>query len=134
MQPLQYDLRCPDAAAQSNLDAAITVRSAGAELQSAIELRATAPEIAAPKPDLGAKAKITDFEALCKGIVKGKYPVSKLRKFADQSLYRSLDAATPICFDVQLQKTIVLRTQPWHQATLTQPSQCDLQGPSCKAQ
>ena len=43
--------------APSNHDAAITVRSAGAELQSTIELRATAPEIAAPKADLGAKAK-----------------------------------------------------------------------------
>ena len=85
--------------APSNLDAAITVRSAGAELQSTIELRATAPEIAAPKPDLGVKAKINDFEALCKGIVKGKSPVSKLRTFADKSLYRNLDAAT-------LEKTI----------------------------
>jgi len=62
MQPFQYDLRCADAAAAPrNLDAAITVRSAGNELQSAIELRATAPEIAAPKPDLGAKAKKDNF-------------------------------------------------------------------------
>ena len=60
MQPLHYDLRCPAAkdnsiahaaVAPSNLDAAITMRSADTELQNTIELRATAPEIAAPKPD-----------------------------------------------------------------------------------
>ena len=66
MQPFQYDLRCPAAkdksithaaAAPSNLDAAITMRSAQTELQNTKELHATAPEIAAPKPDLDAKAK-----------------------------------------------------------------------------
>ena len=60
MQPLQDDFRDPaakdnsftDAAtARSNLDAAITMRSAETELQSTIELRATASEIVAPKPD-----------------------------------------------------------------------------------
>ena len=60
MQPLQYDLRDPAAkdnsithaaAARSNLDAAITMRSAEIELQNTIELRATASETAAPKPD-----------------------------------------------------------------------------------
>ena len=59
MQPLQYDLRSPvakdnsiahAAAAPSNLDAAITMRSAKTELQSIIELRAIGSQIAAPKP------------------------------------------------------------------------------------
>jgi len=68
MQPLQYDLRCSAAkdnstthaaAAPSNLDAATTMRSAETELQNTIELRATVSEIAAPKPDLDAKAKKT---------------------------------------------------------------------------
>ena len=54
MQPLQYDLRDPAAkdnsitnaaTARSNLDAAITMRSAETELQNTIELRATASEI-----------------------------------------------------------------------------------------
>ena len=36
---------------RSNLDAAITMRSAETELQNTIELRATASEIVAPKPD-----------------------------------------------------------------------------------
>ena len=66
MQPLQYDLRDPAAkdgsitnaaTARSNLDAAITMRSAETELQNTIEVRTTASEIVAPKPDLDAKAK-----------------------------------------------------------------------------
>ena len=60
MQPLQYDLRDPAAkdnsitnaaTARSNLDAAITMRPAETQLQNTIELRATASEIVAPKPD-----------------------------------------------------------------------------------
>ena len=45
----------------SNLDAAITMRSAETELQNTIELRATVSEIAAPKPDLDAKAEKRQF-------------------------------------------------------------------------
>ena len=60
MLPLQYDLRLSAAkqnsithapAAARNLDAAIPLR-AETELRNAIELRATATQIAAPKPDL----------------------------------------------------------------------------------
>ena len=63
MQPFQYDLRCSTAkdnsithaaAAPSNLDAATTMRSAETELQNTKELRATAAEIVALKPDLDA--------------------------------------------------------------------------------
>ena len=74
MQPLQYDSRCPAAkdnsithatAAPSNLEAAITMWFAKTELQNTEELRATASEIVAPKPDLDAKAKKKDdFETL----------------------------------------------------------------------
>ena len=65
MHPLQYYLRDPAAKdnsiahaapAPSNLDAAITMRSAETELQNTIELRATASAIAAPKLDLDATA------------------------------------------------------------------------------
>ena len=49
------------AAAPSNLDAATTMRSADTELQSTIELRATVSEIAAPKPDVAAKAEKRPF-------------------------------------------------------------------------
>ena len=70
MQPLQYDLRSPAAkdhsithaaTAWSNLDAATTMRSAETELQNTIELRATASEIVAPKPDLDARAEKRRF-------------------------------------------------------------------------
>ena len=70
MQPLQDDWRDPAAkdngithaaTARSNLDAAITMRSAETELQNTIELRATASEIVAPKPDLDARAKKNRF-------------------------------------------------------------------------
>ena len=54
MQPLQYDLRDPAAkdnsitnaaTARSNLDAAITMRSAETELQNTIELDARAEKV-----------------------------------------------------------------------------------------
>ena len=70
MQPFQYDLRSSAAkdnnimhaaVAPSNLDAATTMRSAEAELQNTIELRAKASKLAAPKPDLDAKAKKRRF-------------------------------------------------------------------------
>ena len=81
MQPLQYDFRDPAAknnsitnvaTARSNLDAAITMRSAETELQNTIKLRATASEIKAPKPDLDTRAKKNDFEALFKMIFRRK--------------------------------------------------------------
>ena len=68
MQPVQDDLRDPAAkdithaaTARSNLDAAITMRSAETELQNTRELRAMASEIVAPKPDLDARAKKRRF-------------------------------------------------------------------------
>ena len=74
MQPLQYDLRSSAAkdksityaaAASSNFDAAIPIWSAVTQLQNTIELRATASETAAPKPDLDAKAKKRRFCSTC---------------------------------------------------------------------
>jgi len=49
------------ATARSNLDTAITMRSAETELRNTTELRATASEIVAPKPDLDARAKKRRF-------------------------------------------------------------------------
>jgi len=80
MQPLQYYLRDPAAkdnsithaaAARSNLDAATTMRSAASELQNTIEIRATASEIAAPKPDRRQSDKKTILKHFLKGILKG---------------------------------------------------------------
>ena len=89
MQPLQYDLRTPAAkdnsnthaaTAWSNLHAAITMRSAETELQNIRELRAMASEIVAPKPDLDARAKKDDFEALFKRIFRRKITSAKMEK------------------------------------------------------
>ena len=66
MQPFQYDLRCSAAkhssithaaVAPGNLDAATTMRFAAIALQNAMQLRTAAQDIAAPQPDLDAKAK-----------------------------------------------------------------------------
>ena len=101
MQPLQYDLRSPAAkdnsithaaTAWSNLDAAITMRSAETELQNTIELRATASEIVAPKLDLDARAKKDDFEALFKRIFRRKITSAKnaFRARLPSKLHRQL--------------------------------------------
>ena len=124
MQPLHY-LQDPAAknnsithaaGAPSNLDAATTMRSAETELQNTIELFAMVSEIAAPKPDL-------DLKHILKGFYKGQLLASKLRKSADKSLSQPGCSHSKTIYDLQLQKTIVLRMQPRHQATLTQPLQ-----------
>ena len=100
-QPFQYDLRSSAAkdnrithaaAAASNLDAATTMRSAETELQNTIELRAMASEIAAPKPDLDAKAKRQkdDFEALFKRNFKRKIISAKIEKICRQFTFAAL--------------------------------------------
>ena len=127
MQPLQYDLQSSAAkdnsithaaAAPSNLDAATPMRSAETELQNTIELRAMASEIAAPKPDL---------MHFLQGILKGKLLAPKLGKSADKWLSQPGCSHSNTIYNLQLQKTIVLRMQPRRQATLMQPFQCDLQ-------
>ena len=95
MQPLQYDLRDPAAkdnsitnvaTARSNLDAAITMRSAEIEFQNTIELRATASEIVAPKPDGSRRQseKKTILKHFLKGFLEGKSLAPKWRKSADK--------------------------------------------------
>ena len=99
MQPFQYDLRSSAAkdnsithaaAAPSNLNAAIAMRSAETEVQSTIELRAMASEIAAPKPDLDAKATKNDFEALFKRNFKRKIISAKIAKICCQITFAAL--------------------------------------------
>ena len=116
MQPLQYDLRSPAAkdnsitnaaTARSNLDAAITMRSAETELQNTIELRATASEIVAPKPDGWISTpewKKDDFEALFKRIFRRKITSAKMEK---------------ICWQITV-------------AAFMQPLQYDLRSPAAK--
>ena len=145
MQPLQYDLRSPAAkdnsithaaVARSNLDAAITMRSAETELQSTIELCATASEIAAPKPDGSRRQseKKTILKHFLKGFLEGKSLAPKWRKSADKSLSQPSCSHSNTIYEIQLQKTIVLRMQPQHEATLTQPFTLRERSYSCKAQ
>ena len=58
----------------------------------------------------------------------------KWRKSADKSLSQPSCSHSKTIYEIQLQKTIVLRMQPQHETTLTQPLQCDLQRLSCKPQ
>ena len=82
-------------------------------------------QIAASKPDLGAKEnKNTIWKHFLKGIFKGTSPAPKLQKSADKSLSQPWCIHSNTIYDVHLQKTIVLRMQPRHQATLMQPLQC----------
>ena len=134
MQPLQYELRCPAAkdknsiphaaVAPSNLDAATTTQSAETELQSTIELHATALEIAAPNLTSEPKKERRFWQAPFKRVLKGKSP--KLRKSAGKSVSQCWCSHSSTIYDVQLQKTKAFRTQPWRQATLRQPLHCDL--------
>ena len=71
--------------------------------------------------------KKTILKHFLKGILKGKLPTPKLGKSADKSFSQPWCNHSNTIYDLQLQKTIVLRMQPLHQATLTQPLQCDLQ-------
>ena len=145
MQPLQYDLRSPAAkdnsitnaaTARSNLDAAITMRSAETELQNTIELRATASEIVAPKPDGSRRQseKKTILKHFLKWFLEGKSLAPKWRKSADKSLSQPSCSHSNTIYEVQLQKTIVLPMQPQHEATLTQPFTLRERSYSCKAQ
>ena len=60
------------------------MRSAETELQNTIELHIIASAIAAPKPDLDAKAKKTILKHFLKGFLKGKLLAPKVRKSADK--------------------------------------------------
>ena len=99
MQPIQYDLRSPAAkdnsitnaaTARSNLDAAITMRSAETEFQNAIELRATASEIVAPKPDLDARAEKIDFEAFFIKNLHRKWKQAKSERIQLQQVHAAI--------------------------------------------
>ena len=90
MQPLQYDFRDPAAkdnsitnaaTARSNLDAAITMRSAETELQNTIELRASVRNCSSKTGWISTpERKKDDFEALFKRIFRRKITSAKLEK------------------------------------------------------
>ena len=136
MQPLQYDLRSSAAkdnsithaaAAPSNLDAATTIRSAETELQNIRTARNGVGNCSSKTGCRRQSRKKTILKHFLKEFLKGKLLAPKLRKFADKSLSQPGCSHSITINNLQLQKTIVLRMQPRHQATLTQPFQCDLQ-------
>ena len=89
-----------------------TMRSAETELQNAIELRATASEIAAPKPRSRRKAEKDEFEALFKRIFERKITSAKIRKSADKSLSQPGCSHSNTIYDLQLQKTTQAAAAP----------------------
>ena len=111
------------------------MRSAKTELQNTIELRATGSEIAGSKPDLDARAKKkTILNHFLKGFLEGKSLAPKWRKSANKSLSQPSCSHSNTIYEVQLQKTIVLRMQPKEEATLAIPFTLRERSYSCKAQ
>ena len=140
MQPLQYDLQSPAAkdnsithaaTAWSNLDAAITMRSAETELQNTKELRATASEIVAPKPRRQSE-KMTILKHFLKGFLEGKSLAPKthfVRDFLQNSIGNSSTSTTcnPIYSEgtiLELQITMEFHRQLIHQYHLQPHLQC----------
>ena len=122
MQPLQRNLRLSDAkhngitlaaAAAGNLDAAIPLRSADTVLQSAIELRTTAPQIAAilqlQNRISTPKRKNDDFEALLKEILKEKSSMPKYTKSAANAPFATSCSHYNATYNPEMPNTIVLR-------------------------
>ena len=136
MQPFQYDLRSSAAkdnsithaaAAPSNLDAATTMPSAETVAK---HNRTTCNGVGNCSSKTGSRRqsdKKTILKHFLKGILKGKLLAPKLGKSADKWLSQPGCSHSNTIYNLQLQKTIVLRMQPRRQATLTQPFQCDLQ-------
>ena len=69
-----------------------------------------------------------------KGFLKGKLLAPKWRKSADKSLSQPSCSHSNTIYEVQLQKTIVLRMQPKEEATLAIPFTLRERSYSCKAQ
>ena len=146
--PFQCDLRLSAAkrngithaaAARSNLDAAISLRSADTELQNTIELCTAAHKLlrfCSSKTGISTpKRKNDDFEALLKRNFKRKIIGAKIQKrvFPKHLSHVSRCHYNAI-YDSQLQNAIVFRMQLPQGATLTQPFHCHLQTLNCKTQ
>ena len=115
MQPLQYDLGSPAAkdnsithaaTAWSNLDTAITMRSAENELQNTIELRATASEIVAKT---GSRRQ-SEKKTILKHLIFRRKITSAKNAFRARLPSKLLDAAIPMrSAETELQNTRELR-------------------------
>ena len=83
---------------------------------------------------LAPNQKKREFEALFKRNFTRKITSAKIKKSTDKSLSQPWCSHSNTFYKIQLRKTIVLRMQPRHEATLTQPLQCDLQTLNCETQ
>ena len=105
------------------------MRSAETELQNAIELRATGSEGTRRQSE-----KKMILKHFLKGFLKRKSLAPKWRKSADKSLSQPSCSHSNTIYEVQLQKTIVLRMQPKEEATLAIPFTLRERSYSCKSQ
>ena len=111
--------------ARSNLDAAITMQSAETELQKTIELRALECGNCSSKTGSRRQSeKKTILKHFLKRFLEGKSLAPKWRKSADKSLSQPSCSHSNTIYEVQLQKTIVLRMQPKQEATLQSHLHC----------
>jgi len=110
MQPLQYDLRCP-AAKDNRIRPQATSRSHYNAICGDGVTTLNGIRNCSSKTSRRQSKKKTILKHFLKGIIKGKSPAPKLRKSGDKSLSHPSCSHTNTIYDVQLQKTIVLRTQ-----------------------
>ena len=146
MQPLQYDLRSPAAKDNSITDYACSCgkkqpwRShyyAICKDWVAKHNRTTRNWVGNCRSKTGSRRqseKKTILKHFLKGFLERKSLAPKWRKSTDKSLSQPSCSHSNTIYEVELQKTIVLRMQPQHEATLTQPFQCDPQRLSCKTE
>ena len=138
MQPLQYDLQSSTAKDNSITEAAAApTKQPWRSHYNAIcrdwvakHNRTTRNGVGNCSSKTGSRRqsrKKTILKHFLKGFLKGKLLVPKVRKSADKSLSQPGCSHPNTIYNLQLQKTIVLRKQPQHQATFMQPFQYDLQ-------
>ena len=97
--------------------------------------RTTVQEIAARNRISAPKRKKTILKHFFNGFFKRKITSTKIEKICWQIIISQPRCShSTTIYDVQLQKTIVLRTQSRRQATLMQPLHCDPQILRCKTQ
>ena len=133
MQPLQYDLRSPAAKNKCSHN----TKQPWCSHYNAIcrdwvvkHNRTTRNGVGNCSSKTGSRhqsEKKTILKHFLKGFLEGKSLAPKWRKSADKSLWQPSCSHSNTIYEVQLQKSIVLRMQPQYEATLTQPLQCDPQ-------
>ena len=140
MQPLQYDLRGPAAKDNSITHKKQPWRShynAICKDWVAKHNRTTRNWVGNYRSKTGSRRqseKKTILKHFLKGFLEGKSLAPKWRKSADKSLSQPSCSHSNTIYEVQLQKTIVLRMQPKEEATLAILFTLRERSYSCKSQ